>query len=189
MAEDRLKENQFDKVGVNPFNAPIPGESLTTTPDVPHSWERPPKYTEEDDCMEAVYMELTASGNLIRVIDMINEGTPLDEMAQVILYKGYTEGLWNPDLMLMLIEPTIYLLIAIADYADIDDYVLYEGEDVDPEAQIPDDDVEPIMMDDDEPKEQTPRVQEPTEEVVGQSLLSKIKTELPGKVTEAKENK
>ena len=69
------------------------------------------KYVEEDDCMEAVYMELTASGNLIRVIDMINEGTPLDEMAQVILYKGYTEGLWNPDLMLTLIEPTIYLLI------------------------------------------------------------------------------
>jgi hypothetical protein len=101
--------------------------------------------------MEAVYMELTASGNLIRVIDMINEGTPLDEMAQVILYKGYTEGLWNPDLMLILIEPTIYLLIAIADYADIDDYVLYEGEDTDPEAQIPDDDIEPVMMDDDEP--------------------------------------
>ena len=23
MAEDRLKENQFDKVGVNPFNAPL----------------------------------------------------------------------------------------------------------------------------------------------------------------------
>jgi hypothetical protein len=47
-------------------------------------------------------------------------------MAQVILYKGYTEGLWNPDLMLSLIEPTIYLLINIADYADIKDYTLYD---------------------------------------------------------------
>ena len=34
--------------------------------------EPTPKYTEEDDCMEAVYMELTASGNLIRVIERIN---------------------------------------------------------------------------------------------------------------------
>ena len=186
--EDRLKENQFDKVGVNPFNAPIPGESLTTSPDIPHSWERPPKYTEEDDCMEAVYMELTASGNLIRVIDMINEGTPLDEMAQVILYKGYTEGLWNPDLMLTLIEPTIYLLIAIADYSDISDYVLYEGEDTDPEGQIPDDDIKPEIMDDDE-QEETPRVEKPTADVVGESLLSKIQTELPQKVEEVKENK
>ena len=188
MAE-KIKENQFDKVGVNPFNAPIPGESLTSSPDMQKAWERPPQYTNADDCMEEIYMELTNEENLMKVVNLIDEGTPLDEMAQVILYKGYTEGLWNPDLMLMLIEPTIYLLIAIADYADINDYVLYEGEDVDPEAQIPDDDVEPIMMDDDEPKEQTPRVQEPTEEVVGQSLLSKIKTELPGKVTEAKENK
>ena len=98
MAE-RLKENQFDKEEVNPFNAPIPGESLTTSSDMQKAWERPPKYTEEDDCMDAIYMELTASGNLIRVVDMINDGTPLDEMAQVILYKGYTEGLWTPALM------------------------------------------------------------------------------------------
>ena len=41
MAE-KLKENQFDEVGVNPFNAPIPGESLTTAPDMPRAWERPP---------------------------------------------------------------------------------------------------------------------------------------------------
>ena len=33
MAE-KIKENQFDKQGVNPFNAPIPGESLTTSPDM-----------------------------------------------------------------------------------------------------------------------------------------------------------
>ena len=55
MAEDRLKENQFDKQGVNPFNAPIPGESLTTSPDMKKAWERPPQYTDVDDCMEDVY--------------------------------------------------------------------------------------------------------------------------------------
>ena len=31
MAE-KLKQNQFDEQGVNPFNSPIPGESLTTSP-------------------------------------------------------------------------------------------------------------------------------------------------------------
>ena len=55
---------------------------------------------------------------------MINDGTPLDQIAQVTLYKGYTEGKFSPDLMLMLIEPTLYLLIAIADYAEIKDYIL-----------------------------------------------------------------
>jgi hypothetical protein len=148
MAE-KIKENQFDKVGVNPFNAPIPGESLTSSSDVPKSWERPPVYTKQ-------------------------------------LYRGYTQGLWNPDLMLLLIEPTLYLLIAIADYADIKDYVLYEGEEDDPDAKIYGDDEEPIIMDDDEGQAPKKELEKPTEDVIAPSLLSKIKTELPEKL--AKEN-
>jgi hypothetical protein len=184
MAE-KLKDNQFDKVGVNPFNAPIPGESLTTSSDMPKAWERPPQYTNPDKCMEAVYMELTEDETLRELVTLIDEKTPLDQIAQVVLYRGYTQGLWNPDLMLMLIEPTIYLLIAIADYADIKDYVLYEGEEDDPDAQIYGDDVEPVMMDEDE--EEKPKIEKPSAEVLSPSLLSRIETELPEKLS--KENK
>ena len=56
MAE-KIKENQFDEVGVNPFNAPIPGESLTTSPDMQKAWERPPKYVEQEKAIEAIYMD------------------------------------------------------------------------------------------------------------------------------------
>ena len=86
--------------------------------------------------MEAIYMEITQEDTLRRLINMIDDGIPLDEIAQVILYKGYTEGKFNPDLMLLLIEPTLYLLIAIADYADIKDYVLYKEEVDDPDTEI-----------------------------------------------------
>ena len=185
MAE-KIKENQFDKVGVNPFNAPIPGESLTSSSDVPKSWERPPVYTKQDDCMEAIYMELTSDGTLEELVTLIDNKTPLDQIAQVVLYRGYTQGLWNPDLMLLLIEPTLYLLIAIADYADIKDYVLYEGEEDDPDAKIYGDDEEPIIMDDDEGQAPKKELEKPTEDVIAPSLLSKIKTELPEKL--AKEN-
>ena len=183
MAE-KIKENQFDKLGVNPFNAPIPGESLTTSPDMKKAWERPPQYTDPDDCMEDIYLEITSDEALPELVKLINEGTPLDEMAQVILYRGYTQGLWNPDLMLLLIEPTIYLLIAIADYADIKDYVLYEGEEDDPDTVIEDDDITPINIDDDE--EETPRVEKPSKDVISPSLLSKIETELPEKLSKEK---
>ena len=74
---------------------------------------------------------------------------------KLVLYRGYTQGLWNPDLMLLLIEPTIYLLIAIADYADIKDYVLYEGEEDDPDTVIQDDNITPINIDDDEGRRKT----------------------------------
>ena len=108
------------------------------------AWERPPQFTDPDDCMENVYLELTSDEALPELVNMINDGIPLDEIAQVVLYRGYTQGLWNPDLMLLLIEPTIYLLIAIADYADIKDYVLYEGEEDDSDTVIQDDNITPI---------------------------------------------
>ena len=86
--------------------------------------------------------------------------------------------------MLLLIEPTLYLLIAIADYADINDYILYEGEDTDPEAEIHGDDVEPVNMDEDEVVEEKPQ---PKKESLGESLLAKVESELPAKVAEIKE--
>ena len=182
MAE-RVQQNKFEKAGVNPFNAPVPGESLTASPATQQPWETPSRYTEQDKAMEAVYMELTSPDNLEKLVDIINEGTPLDDIAQVILYKGDSEGLFSPDLMLFLIEPTLYLLIAIADYADIKDYVLYDGEDTDPEAEIHGDDVEPVEWDEEEVKEKP----EPKKESLGESLLAKVESELPAKVAEIKE--
>ena len=186
MAE-KIKENQFDEVGVNPFNAPIPGESLTASPETPRAWERPPEYTDQDEAMMAVYMVLTEQDTLRQLVGIISEGVPLDEIAQVLLYKGYTEGKYTPDMMLMLAEPTIYLLIAIADYAEIKDYVLYEGEDDDPETEIPDDNIVPVDMDGDgTPDEPTEKVRtEPDASSVSTGLLSRIKKELPSKVKEA----
>ena len=187
MAE-KIKENQFDEVGVNPFNAPIPGESLTASPETPKAWERPPEYTNEDEAMMAVYMVLTEQDTLKQLIGIISEGVPLDEIAQVLLYKGYTEGKYTPDMMLMLAEPTIYLLIAIADYAEIKDYVLYVGEEDDPDTKIPDDDITPVDMDGDgipdEPEKEEVKTK-PDSSSVDKSLLSTIKTELPDKVKEA----
>ena len=184
MAE-KLQQNQFDEVGVNPFNAPIPGESLTASPENAKAWERPPEYTEQDEAMMAVYMVLTEQATLRGLIEIISEGVALDELAQVILYKGYTEGKYTPDMMLMLAEPTIYLLIAIADYAEIKDYVLYNEEDGDPDTEIPDDDITPVDMDGDGIPDEPKAKVEPRKDSVSSSLLSRIEKELPTKVEEA----
>ena len=196
MAE-KIVDTEYERANINPFNAPTPGESLTSSPDMPHAWERPPQHTEQEDAMEEIYMEITSDDNLMPLIDIINDGVPLDQLAQVILYRGYTQGKFTPDLMLMLAEPTIYLLIAIADYADIKDYVLYEGEEDDPDGQIYGDDVEPVSMDDDDedvapkPKEtsEITEYEEPSEKSLSAGLLSKVKKELPAKVEAAKEKK
>jgi hypothetical protein len=184
MAE-KIRENQFDEVGVNPFNAPVPGESLTASPETPKAWETPPEYTNEDEAMMAVYMVLTEQSTLRGLIEIISDGIALDELAQVILYKGYTEGKYTPDMMLMLAEPTIYLLIAIADYAEIKDYVLYNEEEGDPDTEIPSDDITPVDMDGDGISDEPKAKVEPRKDSVSESLLSRIEKELPTKVEEA----
>jgi hypothetical protein len=182
MAE-KVIPSEYEEAGLNPFNAPIPGESLTSSPENPKSWERPPKFTEEDEAMMAVYMELTEQDTLRKLIGIISEGIALDEIAQTILYKGYTEGQFSPDMMLMLAEPTIYLLISIADYAEIKDYVLYNEEDNDPDTEISEDDITPINIDDEGIEKKTTKEEfKPTEEVLSKSLLSKVKKELPSKI-------
>ena len=135
--------------------------------------------------MKEIYLLLTEQDKLKQLINTIDDGVPLDEIAQVILYKGYTEGKYNPDLMLLLIEPTLYLLISIADYAEIKDYVLYTGEDNDPDTEIPESDITPIDMDGDGKPDMvkpTKRIREPKAESVSAGLLSRIKKELPAKV-------
>ena len=187
MAEP-IDKKLIEREPVGGFDAPIPGESLTSSPDNAKSWERPSQYVNEDRAMEALYLLLTDQDKLPDLIKLIDSGTPIDEIAQVILYQGYTAGQYNPDLMLSMIEPTLYLLISIADYAEIKDYVLYEGEEDDPDTEIPGDNITPVDMDGDGiPDEKTdePRITKPDADVVSESLLSRIKTELPGKVKEA----
>jgi len=127
MAEiDKTQPNDFERAGVNPFNAPIPGESLTTNPEERKPWEQPPKHTEIQPVMEELFISLSRRENFIELLNLLKNNTPIDELAQVILYRGMTEGLFNPDLMLLLIEPTMYLLIAIAEEYDIEP-TIYEG--------------------------------------------------------------
>ena len=85
------------------FDFPIPGESLTSSPDNSKAWERPPEYVNEDKAMEALYLLLTDQDKLPDLIKLIDSGVPIDEIAQVILYQGYTAGQYNPDLMLTMI--------------------------------------------------------------------------------------
>ena len=187
MAE-KIQQNQFDEQGVNPFNAPVPGESLTASPDTPTAWERPPEFTDQEEAMRAVYLELTEQTTLRKLVEIIDDGVALDEIAQVVLYKGYRSGKFNPDMVLLLAEPTIYLLIAIADYAEIKDYVLYNEEDEDPDTMIPEDDVTPVDMDGDgEPDTEASTKPIIKPDSLSKSLLARVDNELESKVKEATE--
>jgi len=52
------------------------------------------------------------------------------DIVQVLAFQGFNQNKWNPDLMMLIIEPTAYILMALAERAGID-YTIYRGEEED----------------------------------------------------------
>ena len=121
---------------IQEFKRPTPGQSLTNSPDTPYPWEQPPQFTELSPAIDALFLELTEPEAYHSIMDLVRNGVPVGDIAQVILTDGFQKGMFNPDLMMLLIEPTMYMIIAFAEKAGIDDYITYEGEEEDePEEQ------------------------------------------------------
>jgi hypothetical protein len=112
--------------------APIPGESLTNSPDNTAPWEQAPQYTELNPAVDALFLEVTEPEAYHTLMDTIAEGLPVSDLAQILLFDGFAKGMWNPDLMVLLIEPTMYLLLGLAEQAGIPEPIIYRGEENEP---------------------------------------------------------
>ena len=169
MAEfDKTQPNQFEQRGTNPFNNPTPGESLTRDPEQKFPWEQPPQLTEVEPVIKEIFINITQKEKLLELLHLLRKGTPVDELTQVILYRGMTQGVYNTDLMMLLIEPVMYLIIAIAEEYEIDP-VIYEGMDQDIAEE---EDFDTAIAE----KNQEEQVQRPTAKNVPSSILARVKT-------------
>ena len=112
---------------VTKFKRPIPGMSLTNDPADRQSHEKAPEFTVQREAIEYIYTTLIDEEVYIPLLQAVKSGIPVTDMAQSILFKGFAEGKWNPDLMLLLIEPSAYMIMALAVRAGID-YKIYTGE-------------------------------------------------------------
>lgn len=109
---------------------PIPGQSLTLDPDNPQPYEKPPQYTSIHEASEFIFQKLISEETYPQIMGLMLDDMPIMEIAQTLLFKGFVEGKWTPDLMLMLVEPVAYMLLALAERAQIDP-VIYRDEDED----------------------------------------------------------
>jgi|TARA_R100000231_G_scaffold991_1_gene1747 hypothetical protein len=109
------------------FGAPVPGQSLTNSPSQKYPWEQAPEYTNVTEAQLYLFQKLTEKEVYLSVTDAISEGIPIDILTRTILYDGYSRGLWDADLMLLLIEPTAVILMALAERTGLD-YVIQDGD-------------------------------------------------------------
>ncbi|MDC6470583.1 hypothetical protein PQZ52_01285 [Flavobacteriales bacterium] len=113
--------------GITPFERPVAGQSLTNDPDSKYPWEKPPEFTEVQGALMSILADSYEKETYKMLALSIADGMPVGDLTSMILQAGFQEGKWNPDLMLMLIEPTMYILASIAEQCDID-YLLYRGD-------------------------------------------------------------
>tara|TARA_R100000687_G_C6394847_1_gene139054 strand:- start:171 stop:770 length:600 start_codon:yes stop_codon:yes gene_type:complete len=126
MEEPISKEEMIESGAL--AQGPIPGQALTETPDSKNAWETPPEIVDLDEGIAAIFMKLTEPESLPSVLELMSKRVPVSVIASAVLVQGFKEGKWLPQLMALLLEPVMYILIALAEKAGIDP-VVYEDED------------------------------------------------------------
>ena len=121
----------------------IPGQSLTNSPETPYKWEQPAEFTNSKEAMLYVFETLTVPETTSDILLSLSKGIGVIDIASITLYTGFTEGKWNPDLMMLLMEPTMYMIMALAEKAEIN-YVMDSGDDENEEEILGDRAVEEI---------------------------------------------
>jgi len=136
MIDPRTQESAENLQAISQIGRPIPGESLTNSPEQQYPWEGPTVHTDLPSAIDALLIELCKPEIFHQLVDSMRAGFPVGDMAEQILFEGFTKGQWNPDLMLLLVEPAMYILIALADMADVEPRIDSEEEPNDPEEQL-----------------------------------------------------
>ena len=111
------------------FEKSIPGQSLTNSPENSYAWEKPPQYSSVKEAREAIFLNLLEPKTLKSVQELMITETPVNTIAEVVLTDGFRKGKFNPDMMLNLLEPTMYMLMAIAEKSGIEPVVESDGPD------------------------------------------------------------
>ena len=93
-------DQDFYRIGSS-FKRPIPGSSLTNSPEDQRAWEQPPVITDTQEASRFFLDKLTQPRVYNAVLDSVEAGTPLMDIAQVLMYQAFRDGLINPDMMMI----------------------------------------------------------------------------------------
>jgi len=134
-----LNQNQVDFLSHQlQTGKSIPGQSLTNDPENPYPWEKPPEFVNINEASNYMFKTIFEPDVASNILLSINNGVGVFDLASIILYTGFLEGKWNPDLMMLLAEPTMFMIIALCEKADLE-YKLEsveEPEEMSPDTQI-----------------------------------------------------
>ena len=101
------------------FDVAMPGQSLTKAPKS-YPWESPPQFTEPDEVMDFYFDRFEDEETLFNMFALLEAKVPVARIVDSMLLHGFSEGLYTPDLAILVAEDLIMSLAVIAEQADID---------------------------------------------------------------------
>jgi hypothetical protein len=119
-------EEEYKKTRTSP-NRPIPGQSLTNDPENPEPYEKAPKFTSVHAATEYLWESFIEPKAYVSLMGSVADGVPIMNIVQIVLFNEFQKGSWNPDLLLMLVEPTAYMIMALAERLDLN-ITIYAGD-------------------------------------------------------------
>jgi len=104
--------DKFREAENNPFDAPVPGQSLTDKPGN-YPWEHAPQYTDTAEAADYVWDRLSQPQFAEQVVAMLDAGIPVEAIGRIILFAGFTEGKWTTDVAFIIAEPVMKMIAAV----------------------------------------------------------------------------
>jgi len=89
----------------DPFNFPVPGHSLTDSPEQ-WAWDKPPRVTDPEEAIQTVIEKVEKPQTKEHFLRLMAGGVTVEEIVNTIGLAGFTEGEWSPDVA-ELIKPAL----------------------------------------------------------------------------------
>jgi hypothetical protein len=109
---------RFEEGIGNEFDAPIPGQSLTDTPGN-YPWEHPAQFADPEEASEYIWDRLHADDFAEQVVAMLDAKIPVEAIARVILFGGFLEGKFSPDVAFLITKPVMQMITVIGATAGV----------------------------------------------------------------------
>ena len=101
------------------FQAAVPGSSLTSEPDS-RAYKKPPQYSTVDDAMNYYVTRLSTDEVADQIINVLDMGVPVTELANIMQMHGVMEGKHTLDMSMLMLPVLMEIIALIGDTANID---------------------------------------------------------------------
>ena len=103
----------------NPFDTPVPGQSLTDEPGN-YPWEHAPQFATVEDASHAIWNGMHKEETMEKILVLLDAGLTVEEIVKVIVFAGFVEGKFNPDVGLLLVPIVSDMIVAMGKKAGVE---------------------------------------------------------------------